>query len=187
MGLPVTYVFTHDSIGLGEDGPTHQPIEQLAALRTIPGLVDLQVNGAAGAAYDAKDPKERARATAHHLERGTTCLLATLVTSPKQVAESSDVVFTIVGFPSDVRSVIFGSDGVLEGCCDGMVIVDMTTSQPSLAEEIAAAASARARRARKKLKSPGIGIGTDAIDGTDPGFVFVFLFNMRSSLYFQST
>jgi transketolase len=38
MELPVTYVFTHDSIGLGEDGPTHQPIEQLAALRTIPGL-----------------------------------------------------------------------------------------------------------------------------------------------------
>ncbi|MCY3610381.1 MAG: transketolase [Gemmatimonadetes bacterium] len=42
MGLPVTYVFTHDSIGLGEDGPTHQPIEQLAALRAIPGLLDLR-------------------------------------------------------------------------------------------------------------------------------------------------
>ena len=38
MGLPVTYVWTHDSIGLGEDGPTHQPIEHLAALRAIPGL-----------------------------------------------------------------------------------------------------------------------------------------------------
>ncbi|HET8560129.1 MAG TPA: transketolase [Marmoricola sp.] len=38
MHLPVTYVWTHDSIGLGEDGPTHQPIEQLAALRAIPGL-----------------------------------------------------------------------------------------------------------------------------------------------------
>ena len=38
MQLPVTYVWTHDSIGLGEDGPTHQPIEQLAALRAIPGL-----------------------------------------------------------------------------------------------------------------------------------------------------
>jgi len=38
-GLPVIYVFTHDSIGLGEDGPTHQPIEQLAALRAIPNLV----------------------------------------------------------------------------------------------------------------------------------------------------
>jgi transketolase len=39
MGLPVVYVFTHDSIGLGEDGPTHQPVEHLAALRAIPGLV----------------------------------------------------------------------------------------------------------------------------------------------------
>ncbi len=38
MGLPVTYVWTHDSIGLGEDGPTHQPIEHLASLRAIPGL-----------------------------------------------------------------------------------------------------------------------------------------------------
>lgn len=38
MKLPVTYVWTHDSIGLGEDGPTHQPVEQLAALRAIPGL-----------------------------------------------------------------------------------------------------------------------------------------------------
>ncbi len=42
MELPVTYVFTHDSIGLGEDGPTHQPVEQLSALRAIPGLQDLR-------------------------------------------------------------------------------------------------------------------------------------------------
>lgn len=42
MRLPVIYVFTHDSIGLGEDGPTHQPIEHLAALRAVPGLLDLR-------------------------------------------------------------------------------------------------------------------------------------------------
>jgi transketolase len=42
MELPVIYVFTHDSIGLGEDGPTHQPVEQLPALRTIPNLVVLR-------------------------------------------------------------------------------------------------------------------------------------------------
>jgi len=42
MRLPVVYVFTHDSIFLGEDGPTHQPVEQLAALRAIPGLVVLR-------------------------------------------------------------------------------------------------------------------------------------------------
>lgn len=39
MGVPVIYIFTHDSIGLGEDGPTHQPVEQLASLRAIPNLV----------------------------------------------------------------------------------------------------------------------------------------------------
>jgi transketolase len=42
MELPVIYVFTHDSIGVGEDGPTHQPVEHLAALRSIPGLVDMR-------------------------------------------------------------------------------------------------------------------------------------------------
>ncbi len=42
MKLPVIYVFTHDSIGVGEDGPTHQPIEQLASLRAVPGLVVLR-------------------------------------------------------------------------------------------------------------------------------------------------
>ena len=42
MGVPAIYVFTHDSIGVGEDGPTHQPVEQMAAARAIPGLVVLR-------------------------------------------------------------------------------------------------------------------------------------------------
>ena len=42
MELPVIFVFTHDSIGVGEDGPTHQPVEQLIALRSIPGLITLR-------------------------------------------------------------------------------------------------------------------------------------------------
>ena len=42
MEIPVIYVFTHDSIGVGEDGPTHQPVEQLASLRAIPGLITLR-------------------------------------------------------------------------------------------------------------------------------------------------
>jgi transketolase len=42
MELPVIYIFTHDSIGLGQDGPTHQPVEQLIALRAIPGLITLR-------------------------------------------------------------------------------------------------------------------------------------------------
>ncbi len=47
MGLPVIYIFTHDSIGVGEDGPTHQPIEHLAMLRGIPNLVTLRPADAA--------------------------------------------------------------------------------------------------------------------------------------------
>jgi len=42
MELPVVFIFTHDSIGVGEDGPTHQPVEQLIGLRAIPGLIDLR-------------------------------------------------------------------------------------------------------------------------------------------------
>jgi transketolase len=42
MELPVIHIFTHDSIGVGEDGPTHQPIEHLASLRAIPGLITLR-------------------------------------------------------------------------------------------------------------------------------------------------
>jgi transketolase len=42
MELPVIWIFTHDSIGVGEDGPTHQPVEQLASLRAIPGLITLR-------------------------------------------------------------------------------------------------------------------------------------------------
>lgn len=60
---------------------------------------------------------------------------------PKAVAEASDVVFTMVGYPADVRQVILGPQGVLAGCRPGAIIVDMTTSQPSLAVEIAAIAA----------------------------------------------
>ncbi len=61
--------------------------------------------------------------------------------SPKQVAEASDVVFTIVGYPADVRQVILGPAGALAGCRPGNIIVDMTTSEPSLAVVIAEAAA----------------------------------------------
>jgi transketolase len=42
MEIPVVYIFTHDSIGVGEDGPTHQPVEQLVALRAVPGLITIR-------------------------------------------------------------------------------------------------------------------------------------------------
>src|SRR5438445_5700341 len=56
--------------------------------------------------------------------------------SPKAVAERSDVVFAIVGFPKDVREVFLGTEGTLAGSRKGTVLVDMTTSEPSLAREI---------------------------------------------------
>jgi 3-hydroxyisobutyrate dehydrogenase len=61
--------------------------------------------------------------------------------NPKAMAEASDVIFTIVGYPADVRQVILGPDGVLAGCTSGKIIVDMTTSEPSLAVEIAETAA----------------------------------------------
>ena len=60
--------------------------------------------------------------------------------SPKALAQQSDVIFAIVGFPSDVREVMLGANGALAGSKPGNVLVDMTTSEPSLAVEIAEAA-----------------------------------------------
>jgi 3-hydroxyisobutyrate dehydrogenase len=63
--------------------------------------------------------------------------------SPRDVAASADVVISIVGFPEDVRAVLLSEEGALAGCKRGSVIVDMTTSRPSLAVEIAERAAQR--------------------------------------------
>src|SRR5262245_21609025 len=68
---------------------------------------------------------------------------ASWAATPKQVAEESDVVFAIVGFPKDVREVFLGADGALAGSKPGTVLVDMTTSDPSLAQEIYDAARSK--------------------------------------------
>src|SRR5947209_2085679 len=62
--------------------------------------------------------------------------------TPKEVAEKSDIVFAIVGFPKDVREVFLGHEGALAGSKPGTILVDMTTSDPSLAKEIHDAAKA---------------------------------------------
>jgi 3-hydroxyisobutyrate dehydrogenase len=109
------------------------------------------------------------------LEKG-----ATWADSPGAVAEQSDVIFTIVGFPSDVREVILGTDGALAGSKEGSVVVDMTTSQPSLAVEIYEAAKKKgvasvdapvsggdvgAREARLSIM---IGGDEDVVDALEP-------------------
>jgi transketolase len=67
MQLPALYIFTHDSIGVGEDGPTHQPVEQLAALRAVPGLITLRP-------CDANEVAESWR-TALRLKHQPACLI----------------------------------------------------------------------------------------------------------------
>ncbi|GAB5405292.1 MAG: NAD(P)-dependent oxidoreductase [Aureliella sp.] len=100
--------------------------------------------------------------------------------SPKLVAQQSDVVFTIVGFPSDVREVILGDAGVLAGSKSGNAIVDMTTSEPSLAVEIYEAAKAKGvaaldapvsggdKGAREGILSIMIGGDEDAVAALQP-------------------
>ncbi len=87
------------------------------------------------------------RVTVHNRSDGRLAPLvergAVRAATPRAVAESSDVVFTIVGFPRDVREVTLGPDGTLAGARPGTILVDMTTSEPALAVEIAAAAKAR--------------------------------------------
>jgi transketolase len=80
MGIGVIYVMTHDSIGLGEDGPTHQPIEHLAALRAIPNLHVLR----------PADARETAGAWRHAVARTTGPTLLALTRQDVPVLESSD-------------------------------------------------------------------------------------------------
>ena len=68
---------------------------------------------------------------------------ATWADTPREVASASQVILTIVGFPQDVREVILGGEGVLAGCETGNIIIDMTTSEPALAIEIARMAASK--------------------------------------------
>jgi 3-hydroxyisobutyrate dehydrogenase len=79
--------------------------------------------------------REKAQAL---LDRG-----ATWAASPRDAAAQADVVFTMVGFPADVREVYFGEAGVLAAARAGMQLIDMTTTSPTLAKEIDAAARAK--------------------------------------------
>lgn len=83
--------------------------------------------------------------------------------APREVAAASDVVFTMVGYPADVRAVVLGPDGVLAGLAPGGILVDHTTSAPDLAEEIAAVAAARGVWA---LDAPVSGGDRGAREGT---------------------
>jgi 3-hydroxyisobutyrate dehydrogenase len=78
--------------------------------------------------------------------------------SPAAVAEKADVIFTIVGYPEDVRKVYFDDDGILSSVKKGSVLVDMTTTEPSLAVEI-----------YKKAKNAGVASVDAPVSGGDVG------------------
>jgi 3-hydroxyisobutyrate dehydrogenase len=90
------------------------------------------------AGYSATVYNRSAEKTKDLVEKG-----AKLATSARAVAEASDVIFTIVGYPADVREVTLGPEGTLAAAKPGSVLVDMTTSEPALAIEIAEAAKAK--------------------------------------------
>jgi transketolase len=104
MGLKVIYIFTHDSIGLGEDGPTHQPIEQLAALRAIPNLTVLRP-------CDANETAEAWRFALKH-EEGPVALA-----------------LTRQGLPILDRDKVASADGLLRG---GYVLSDDGDKEPDI-------------------------------------------------------
>ena len=94
-------------------------------------LANLQAAGATATVFT------RTRATADEAIAAG----AVWADSPREVAAASDVCFAIVGYPNDVREVFLGEHGLLAGASSGDVLVDMTTSQPALAVEIAETAS----------------------------------------------
>ncbi len=104
MGLRVIYVFSHDSIGLGEDGPTHQPIEQLASLRVIPNMVVLRPADAWETAVSWKIALQR--------QNGPTALILTRQKLPeldKENAENTTKGAYIVADAENPQAILIGT------------------------------------------------------------------------------
>lgn len=130
MDLKVIYVFTHDSIGLGEDGPTHQPVEQLAALRAIPNLTVIRP-------CDAAETAEAWRFALSH-KSGPVAL-----------------VLTRQGVPVLDRSVFAPADGLQRGA---YILADSPKGKPDLllvasGSEVHIAIEAAAKLAQKGISS----------------------------------
>jgi transketolase len=104
MGLPVVFVWTHDSVGLGEDGPTHQPVEHLSALRAIPGLDVVRP-------ADATETAWAWRMALEHTDRPTALCL------------------TRQNVPTFDRSQVATADNVARG---GYVLADASNGQPQV-------------------------------------------------------
>lgn len=119
MGAPSIFVFTHDSIGVGEDGPTHQPVEQLASLRVIPNLIVIRpadANETAVAWRVALESKDRPVAIALTrqnlpiLDRTGTACRAPTFPSAEGLARGAYILSGPVGVPSDLILIATGSE-----------------------------------------------------------------------------
>jgi transketolase len=128
MGLPILYIFTHDSIGVGEDGPTHQPIEQLAAARAIPGMIVLRP-------ADANEVAEAYRVA--------------LGTNNRPVA----LVLTRQNLPTLDRSQVAPASGLLRG---GYVLADAPEGKPQVILIGTGSEVSMCLDARQKLAAEGI-------------------------------
>ncbi|HEX7187045.1 MAG TPA: transketolase [Actinomycetes bacterium] len=127
MKLPVTYVWTHDSIGLGEDGPTHQPIEHLAALRAIPGLDVVRP-------ADANETVVAWRTILGHTDR------------------PAGLCLTRQDVPTYDRSVFASAEGAARG---GYVLADASDGQPTVVIVATGSEVQLAMAAREVLEEEG--------------------------------
>lgn len=120
MRLHVVYVFTHDSLGVGEDGPTHQPVEQLAALRAIPGLTVIRPADAAETAQAWKAALERSGPTALILSRQGLPVLdrdklapaESLANGAYTLVDDTNAALTLIATGSEVALALEASDAL---------------------------------------------------------------------------
>jgi transketolase len=129
MEIPVIHVFTHDSIGVGEDGPTHQPVEQLASLRAMPGLLVFRP-------ADANEVAETWRVVIQ-LQH-----------------EPAALILSRQALPTFDRSVVAAADGVARGA---YVLVDADDGSPDVILMATGSEVQLAVAAREELAAEGIG------------------------------
>ena len=128
MELPVTHIFTHDSIGVGEDGPTHQPIEQLASLRALPGMLVFRP-------ADANEVTETWRAVMANREA------------------PSALVLSRQNLPTLDRSELGAASGVARGA---YVLAEASGGEPSLLLLATGSEVQLALSAREQLEAEGV-------------------------------
>ncbi|KKK37503.1 transketolase [Mesobacillus campisalis] len=138
MKLPVTYVFTHDSIAVGEDGPTHEPVEQLASLRAMPGLSVLR----------PADAKETAAAW-------------------RLAIESTDTPTALVLTRQDLQTLDMDQEAVYEGVKKGAYVVSESKGETQGLLLATGSEVSLALAAQKQLEEEGISVSVISMPSWD--------------------